>query len=87
MRKDKTCSSTTPTQIGGDTPLNGSSCCSGLFSSVPFLTEQVLDQLTSDQDSEINLHLYVQGTCFRAQPSFPVSTPGLTIVTKHDNLL
>ena len=31
--------------------------------------------------------IIAQGTCFRAQPSFPVSTSGLTIVTQHDNLL
>ena len=28
-------------QIGRDIPLNGSECCNRLFSSVPFLTEQV----------------------------------------------
>ena len=31
--------------------------------------------------------IIAQGVCFRAQPSFPVSTGGLTIVTQHDNLL
>ena len=28
-------------KIGRDPPLNGSSCCESLFSSIPFLTDQV----------------------------------------------
>ena len=78
-------------QIGRDTPLNGSECCNRLFSSVPFLTAQVttfgtLNIFPSWVMAAIFAY-HVQGTCFRAEPSFPVSTPGLTIVTQHDNLL
>ena len=76
-------------KIGRDPPLNGSSCCASLFSSVPFLTDQVVFFKSNHPTStclEYEL-IIAQGVCFRAQPSFPVSTGGLTIVTQHDNLL
>ena len=76
-------------KIGRDPPLNGSSCCESLFSPVPFLTDQVVF-LKSNHPTSTYLEyelIIAQGVCFRAQPSFPVSTGGLTIVTQHDNLL